>query len=814
MSLFSCTYLLIIFLYMEKITQFFFVVLLLLSITVRSQQIDSMLTIYKDNFQQEKIYLHFDKSIYKNEDIIWFKAYILAGKGLSTYSKNFYADWYDDKGNLLKHTVSPVFESSAKGQFEVPVNYIGQAIHVKAYTRWMLNFDTAFLFNKNIKINNNKTISKPSQIKNFSSIHFFPEGGDLINGLPANIAFLAIDQTGKPVAVRGGIFNAANKLIDSFISVHNGMGSFALDPTANETYTCNWTDENGNNYASKLPTVKYMGVALTAQILKNKVVFSTTRTADATDNFKTLHVVATQNQQEIYQAAVNLTSKKTVIGQIPIENLPTGILQLSIFDNNWLPIAERILFINNHLHQFFPNLITVKKDVSKRARNRFELTVEDSVFSNLSISVTDANFFSGTTTNIFSQLLLSGDLKGNIYNPSYYFSNVSDSVANHLDLVMLTHGWRRYKWEDILNKKTPTIIYAKDSNYLQIKGKVFTGGLVSIKPNQSITLFLQSKDSSKQYFVLPVKSNGNFEQKQLIFFDTAKVFYQFNNDKKLDEISTVNFQNTLSQVIFSKTINHYQQIEIDSLSTSQNNALNKLIEQLKNDNKVPILKEVIVTTKIKNAKEILDDKYTSGLFKNNNGYAFNVIDDPAGKGSIDVLHYLQSLVPGLTMSHSLTPGDTTALTWREGSPDIFLNEMPSDAYTIQNISITDIAYIKVFRPPFMGASGSGPSGAIAIYTLKSEDVKYANKKGISSVLLNGYTSYKEFYSPDYFTKSADSQIDTRTTLYWNPYILTDKKNKTFKIEFFNNDITKRFRVIVEGVNALGKLARIEKIIEN
>ncbi len=797
-----------------KMKQFVFAGLLLLSIIVKAQHVDSMLTVYKNDFQQEKLYVHFDKSIYKNGETIWFKVYILAGKSLSKYSKNFYADWYDDKGNLIKHTIHPIFESSAKGQFEVPLNYIGQTIHVKAYTRWMLNFDTAFLFNKNIVIGNNKLSIKPNQAKNFSSIHFFPEGGDLVNDLTANIAFLATDQNGKPVTVRGGIFNAANQLVDSFISVHDGMGSFSLEPTANEVYTCNWADENGNNYTTKIPSTKNMGIALTAQILKNKVVFSTTRTADATDNLKNLHVLATQNQQQIYNAAINLNNKKTIIGQIAIENLPTGILVLSIFDNNWVPIAERILFVNNHLHQFFPDLVTVKQDATKRSKNSFELTVNDTVFSNLSIAVTDANLFYDGTTNIFSQLLLSGDLKGNIYNPSYYFSNTSDSVTNHLDLVMLTHGWRRYKWEDIINKKTPSLTYAKDSDYLEIKGKVFTGGSASIKPNQMMTLIVQSKDSSKQYFVLPVKQNGNFEQKRLIFFDTVRAFYQLNNDKRLNEIASVNFQNTLPPISFSKTVALTQQIELDSLAFARNDALNKLIEQLKKDTKVPLLKEVIVTTKIKNAKEILDDKYTSGLFKDNNGYAFNVMDDATGKGSIDVLHYLQSQVPGLTMSHSLTPGDTTSLTWREGSPDIFLNEMPSDAYTIQNISMTDIAYIKVFRPPFMGAAGSGPSGAIAIYTLKPEDIKYSSQNGLNSALLNGYTSYKEFYSPDYFAVPADSQLDTRTTLYWNPFVLTDKTNKMVKIDFYNNDITKRFRIIVEGVNALGKLARIEKIIGN
>jgi len=55
--------------------------------------------------------------------------------------------------------------------------------------------------------------------------------------------------------------------------------------------------------------------------------------------------------------------------------------------------------------------------------------------------------------------------------------------------------------------------------------------------------------------------------------------------------------------------------------------------------------------------------------------------------------------------------------------------------------------------------------------------------------------------------------DVRTTLYWNPYILTDATNHKVKLEFYNNDISKKLRVVLEGINADGKLARVEKVIE-
>jgi hypothetical protein len=127
--------------------------------------------------------------------------------------------------------------------------------------------------------------------------------------------------------------------------------------------------------------------------------------------------------------------------------------------------------------------------------------------------------------------------------------------------------------------------------------------------------------------------------------------------------------------------------------------------------------------------------------------------------------------------------------------------------------MTDIAYIKVFRPPFMGSSGSGPSGAIVVYTRKPDDIKYNTASALKSVVLNGYTAYKEFYHPDYFIPQSKSAVDTRTTLYWNPFVLTDKNNKTFKIDFYNSDVVKKFRIVIEGMNALGKLARFETIID-
>ena len=502
----------------------FLLISILLSKIVAGQDIDSVLTIYHDNFQAEKVHIHFDKSVYTKGETIWYKAYILAGDVKSDYSRNFYVDWYDAAGLLIKHTIQPIFESSARGLFEVPKDYNGNSLHLKAYTQWMLNFDSAFLFKKELRIvqtTNNKQNSPTQQPS--ATLRFFPEGGDLIAGLGSNLAFMATNQNGKPVAVRGAIFNSKNQLVDSFLSVHDGMGQLIFEPILGEQYSSNWIDEYGINHTTKLPPVKNNGIVLEAQQLFNKIKFIVKRTSDAAENFKQLHVIATQFQKPVYNGIINLNNKKSAVGEVNTETLLTGILQITVFDVNWVPVSERVLFIKNAGYEFFPEVNVLDKRLTKRGKNSIEVFVPDSLLSNLSISITDASLYADSSSHIFSQLLLSDDIRGYIHQPAYYFSSDADSVLVHLDLVMLTHGWRRLKWEDITKNILPSFPFPMDSDYLQIKGRIISNGEKGLKPNTSITMILQGKDSSKQYFMAPLQPDKSFRQRGLIYFDSAHI---------------------------------------------------------------------------------------------------------------------------------------------------------------------------------------------------------------------------------------------------------------------------------------------------
>ncbi len=813
---------------------------------LNAQTIDSTLAKYALDFPQEKIHLHFDKGVYNPGDIIWYKAYVMSGLDLSDCSKNFYVDWFDDKGNLLKHVVSPMFESSARGQFELPAAYLGKFVHAKAYTQWMLNFDTTFLFQKDIRIERTAVVETtpaatpvpPSKNKNGktpppvptptpaatpaksstpkASIHFFPEGGELLNEITGRIAFLVNNEYGLPVNAVGALKNNKGEFIDSFTTEHDGMGSFTIQPDSTQPYTATWVDEYGVSHTNTLPLGKSSGVALEVQSTKGKAIFFVNRTKEVVAAQKTLIVIAHMHQHEVYKSKINLNERVSAIGEIPTKDLPTGILQVTLFDADYHPLAERVVFVNNYQFLFTPQVRFTKTSVEKRAKNTIEIEVNDSILSNMSVAVTDGGLLTDGGSNIVSDLLLSSDIKGYIHNPSYYFASKADSVIHHLDLVMLTHGWRKFNWKEVAAAKLPSITFPKETEFMQLKGSIFGSLNKSSMQNQTIFLIVQGKDSSKQSLFLPVDKAGNFLQKGLVFYDTVYVYYQLTGDKKLTDRVEISFQTGL----IPPATNSYYRNHPSPLLWTANTQDTLLLERSRmfftEKEKIAKrlaaneLEEVVVKGKVKKPLDVLDEKYASGLFSGGNSKQFDVANDPFSAGAIDVFSYLQGRVAGLQIVNN---GADVSLSWRGNTPDLFLDEMKVDADQLKNIPMTDVAYVKVFPPPFFGATGGGAGGAISVYTRKGSDVKPTPGKGLNFKQLGGYTVYKEFFQPDYENQPNTYATDARTTLYWNPYVLVYGKNRTFQVSFYNNDITKKFRVVIEGVNTEGKLTRVEKIVE-
>ena len=782
---------------------------------LHAQKIDSILAIYANVYQQERAYIQFDKPAYSPGETVWFKAYLMEGIYPSDISKNFYIDWTDDTGKILLHTTTPVVEASARGQFQVPDSFRGNVVHVKAYTAWMLNFDTDFLYRKTIRIFQKSTSKSSATIPVIPSITFFPEGGDEVVGIKNKVAFKANDQFGKPVKIKGVVVNSKNVIIDSLRSIHDGMGYFFLSPQANETYTAKWVDEQKAVHQTILPSAKLSGATLQINGKDSTRDFVITRTADASDNFQAMHIIATVQQQLVYMANVNLVAISTAHGSIPVAQLPTGVLQITLFDKNWLPVAERISFINNHDAEFTPEVGFSALGLAKRGRNILVINVPDSISCNLSVSVTDAGIGVDSTDNIISHLLMTGDLRGAVFKPSYYFSD-NPSAKSDIDLVMLTHGWRRFNWDKVTHGILPDLKYTRDSSYLSLSGKIFGASPDQIRNARFIIAFVIAKDSSKETYTIPLQKNGSFYKPELVFYDTLKIFYQFPvlNMADMTEVTFFNGLLTPPKHVYIDKISAGIITMFDTTGNARNIFLAQEAQRLKFLEQGATLKEVIVKSIAKSPMQIMDDKYTSGLFNgDDNDIPFDVLHDQSAIAYPSVFNYIQGKVAGLQIS--IDGSNQVTLKWRGATPDVYLDEIKVDPSQISNMSMADVAYVKVFRPPFFGAQSGGDGGAIAVYTRKGNDEAITEKKkGPPYKFVGGYTTIKQFYSPDYGTFDPKNEAeDVRSTLYWNPLILTTSEKHVIHLPFYNNDLTTSFRVVLEGIAKDGRLTHIEKVVE-
>jgi hypothetical protein len=769
---------------------------------------------------QEKIYVHFDKNFYNPGETIWFKAYIFDGLERAVNTKNFYADLVDENGNVINRFTGPVGESSAAGSFVLAPNFPRGFIYFRAYTSIMLNGDTSFIFTKPIKIIGagknvvGKTLPAPT-------LKFLPEGGDMVDGNKTILAFKATDANGLPVFAKGYIKASDGSRLGDFVTVHDGMGWFTIDPKFGQTYTAVWKDAAGKEYTGALPSVKAQGISLQVADTKDGKKFLLQRSENINEEGKMLRIVAYMNQQLVYMAKINLTDNTLTSGIIPTKQLPSGILTITVFDKNFKPVSERVCFVNNHDYEFDGDAWIPVFNKNKRGLNTLEVMISDTFAANLSLSVTDAdlNVPAGPfEDNIVSHLLLTGDLRGKIANPYYYFFSTADSAAIYLDLVMLTNGWRRYNWDAVINGNLPKALI-KESNYLSIDGKLIGMQAGGFSPDTKLNGILQTKDSVKSFISLPVNRKGEAKTDGLVFYDYAKLYFQFNDknlvfDKSLLQVSNGLFKSPARFVLDDESRKTGQEIDTNLIAKNvrNNSEEMKVALQRAKKEKEQVLQEVIVRGKVKTNEQKMDEKYASGLFSGGNAHSFDVANDPFGSSSLSVFQYLQGKVAGLQIT---TNGPSASMSWRGGTPVLYLDEMQTDVSLVSNINMNDVAYIKVFDPGSTGAISSSGGGAIVIYTKKGSDRNNNDKsKGLDFVQIVGYTPIKQFFSPDYSVATLYNDLpDLRTTLYWVPYILLNKSKKRFKLQFYNSDTAHRFRVVLEGINANDKLIRIEKVVE-
>lgn len=789
-----------------------------------AQDPGSLLSNYNSKVPQEKLYIQFDNTTYTPGQTIWYKAYLQQGNKPSYLSTSLYLDWYTDNGMLLARTTAPIMGGTASGDYTIPVPFNGRQLRVMAYTKWMLNFDSAFLFQKTFSVVKKEAMQYPvaaSSNPPAITVGFYPEGGDLVEGLGCTIAFRAINAAGMPANISGNIINQDKKIITGFATTHNGMGKCSFTPLPGETYTAQWKNTSGIGQTTPLPAAKRSGIALT--VVNNGSTRSVTieRTAQPEDRFKKVSLVATMNQQLLFKGVANLADQQKIETRIPTDRFPSGVLRLTVFDAGMLPVAEQVLFVNNDEYRTDVTIAVDTPGLSPHAKNVYRIMLPDSLAASLSLSVTDGDDPYDASANIFSSLLLSSEIRGRIFNPAYYFRSGEDSVAAQLDLVMLTHGWRRFVWDDVLLGKTPLLKYAADTGYISLNGTVSLPGNTKLKQGQLMNVFLSSRDSGRQMLFVPVNPDGSFILDKLVLFDTGMILYRLNK-MAMPKHSEVSFNNSLqldTAIQLPPLLPDSVWRPADTSGLARIRSVIAAQEEAEILKKKTTLQEVVVHARSRT--QVLNDRHTGyAPFKDTaRSYNFNVLDDTTAMESPTLYHYLMHTpMPGFRVTWAGYPPQPTLIAIDGTGVPLYINEFEASYEEMTSLTMDMIAYIKVFQPPFMNSHpGAWRGGALAVYLVNDKDYKDRRKRlptRLKNQVLAGYTPVKEFYSPTYAeTQLNRNDADLRRTLLWQPDIQTGGTSAV-SISFYNNDISNSLRVTLEGMAADGRLIHVERKINN
>lgn len=794
-------------------------VILSLPVLLLAQSPDDKLKQWAARNPVEKLYLHCDRDEYLAGQTIWFKAYQYAEFLPYDRSSNLFVELLNEKSAIVLRNTFPVVLAVSRGQLDLPDTLPAGKYMIRAYTATMLNHDPDFVFKRPINITGKEQSLKPvisasSKIR----VDFFPEGGNFVAGQPNTIAFKATAEDGMPVAVKGVLKNEKGETITDFSSYHDGMGMIDIS-TAEKTgyYVQLENDASGHKY--ELPGVMDKGVVFRLLTGDDGIHFEIFQPKND-PVFSSAYILGQMQHNVVFKQPLK-EGVAALSGLIKTDNLSSGILHITVFNKDGLPLAERLSFIDNKEYVQSAQLVTDTININSKGKNHFTLAFTDTVKGNFSVAVTDATFESRLyrEQNIYSSLLLTSDLKGYVHNPAYYFSPGNDSVRYAADLLMMTNGWRRFKWEQLLKDTLPVNQY-KDQGYITLSGQVNLEGTKKPFAEKDLLVYIVAADSSKNAQLVKTDANGRYRVDSLIFFGKASVLFSDIRGKKSRFVDIKPAADSLSRSYLLPLVDQ-QEIVLSGDKISTKEFQRKLNEEYTAFIKANglVLSEVVIKSLKKSPLQELEGKYTSGAFSGESRRTFDLTNTDDAVTYQNIFDFLEARVPGLVAQRN-DSGEWSVYYRQMASisslgnqgMDIFLDEILTDASTVAFIPPSQIAMVRVYSN-FAGSTGGGAGGALAIYMKKGEDL-FASIPSAGEVLrYNGYTVIKEFYSPDYKVPAKNNdKPDQRLTLYWKPDINVAGVNAKIPLTFYNTDRTKSFKVVVEGMTYDGKMLMVEKII--
>ena len=787
---------------------------------------------FNQNCPQEKVFLHFDNKAYYLGETIWFSAYVVDAGTLLPIAKSriLYVELLTPEGDIVAYKKLKLVSGRCYGNlnlisrretfeegFSNKINVINALrsgfYEVRAYTREMQNFGEGSYFSRVFPVydtpekdgdyaqmqftttnTRRSTETRKSAKKSDKlNIDFYPEGGTLTEGLESRIAFKATDELGMPVKLDEPI-NINGK---SIRILHEGMGSFTHTPSDNSSNTAEVTYK-GKEYKFKLPKAEKSGYTMYVDNQQSDSIRVHIKRSNVKEQTIGVTLLCRGILSHFDTLKWNNNSATFSLGK---EKLLPGVQQITFYTEKGKVVAERMLFVRNNM----PTGVNINIKFDKESYKPYEKvklsakvtdTAGSPVETFMSLAVRDGDVENGGnyTDNICTDLLLSSDLKGYIANPEYYFEQDDEQHNTALDLLMMVQGWRRYEWQTMSGVKP-----FKITNYLE-DGITIDGEVLALshnKPLDNIKVIMRAYSpdgASVQSNSVITNEKGEFNFKLEDFNeDWNLILFLAKDETRLKKDARIK-------------INRAPMSHLRVYNNWETNTPNPIVHHPTSEAEIPNAVQIedyllLPGVTIKEQENYLDcevffvqneseDFYDKGeLLGNVNSYMLLKAPRHMNEdGTTGILSYKNTDVTFIPMRRE-------GSVWGSTVPAIYAGE----------INLEEVEYILFFNNPFahqhlrlshknmypnsplidLSPSANNQKHYLAlIYPRKRAATPY-DVKGQRVTYVEGYSTIREFYSPDYKNSPLPGETDYRRTLYWNPLLRTDKGG-TAEVEFYNN----------------------------
>jgi hypothetical protein len=769
---------------------------------------------YISTYDPEKAYLQFDKPYYAAGDTIYFKAYVTQGghHKLSTSSGVLHVDLINTENRIDQSIKLRLDSGVCWGDFALRDSLPTGNYRIRAYTQWMQNMGGIDFFDQYIPVgsimkrNNPDSLMKQTRhrIKDKADVQFFPEGGTLVEGVRARVAFKATGSNGLGTNVKGVILDKADKPVCSFESLHLGMGYFVFIPEKGNVYKARLSFDDGTQYIVDLPRAESSGISLS-------VIDESVSSLSIRIMTNTMYYQANQDKEfllVIYSGGKAITYSYKLDAPILTLNmerkmLQTGVSTISLFSQEGEPLSERLFFVQNNdqlrLQIHSDKTIYKKKekvDLQLNAKSPKDATINGH-FSMTIIDETQMPGDENNERNILTDLLLTSDLKGYVEQPNYYFKDTSEEVGKNLDLLLLTQGYRHFEWKQVLGNDSSVLTFQPEKG-LEINGKItnlsdraISNGTVTLIPSNGGPLLSSTSDR-----------NGLFHFSNLVFTDTAHLVLSAVNVKGGNNTRIIYFNTNPVPPVVADQPPTLQIKEDSSLFFYQGKTEKFHEEWVKDHPGTKMLKPVTVigakqyrTQSLAGAGHADQVMHADEIGQIGGQLSTSLNGRLRGVNFIGGIPYLQANI-GFNVHPMLLVLDGTEITM---GPN----------FNINDLTTSQVASVEVLMYASESIYGvDGANGVLVITTKDGSEARDIASIGVLPITPVGFYKARTFYSPKYdYADGNSTKPELRFTIYWNPEIKTGQDGPAI-LDYYNANSAGTYKIIVEGIDENGNIGRL------